>query len=129
MVPQQSPQATETPEHPAAPTDDGERPTLNAGVIWLDSPLDPVESGSGANNYGYYDNSRLVDIVARAGDVSDLDQRKEIACDALAVVTDESAFLPVAHVYMVYGVSEQVTDFEPHPTSLYFFDHRIGLAK
>ena len=86
-------------------------------------------SGSGANNYGHYDNSRLVDIVARAGDVSDLEQRKEIACDALAVVTDESAFLPVAHVYMVYGVSEQVTDFEPHPTSLYFFDHRIGLAK
>ena len=86
-------------------------------------------SGSGANNYGHYDNSRLVDIVARASDVSDLEQRKEIACDALAVVTDESAFLPVAHVYMVYGVSEQVTDFEPHPTSLYFFDHRIGLAK
>ena len=86
-------------------------------------------SGSGANNYGHYDNSRLADIVARAGDVSDIEQRKEIACDALAVVTDESAFLPVAHVYMVYGVSERVTSFEPHPTSLYFFDHRIGLAQ
>ena len=86
-------------------------------------------SGSGANNYGHYDNSRLADIVARAGDVSDIEQRKEIACDALAVVTDESAFLPVAHVYMVYGVSERVTGFDPHPTSLYFFDHRIGLAK
>ena len=86
-------------------------------------------TGSGANNYGRYDNSRLVDIVARAGDVSNIEQRKEIACDALAVVTEESAFLPVAHVYMVYGVSERVTGFEPHPASLYFFDHRIGLAK
>ena len=86
-------------------------------------------TGSGANNYGHYDSSRLVDIVARAGDVSDVEQRKEIACDALEVVTDESAFLPVAHVYMVYGVSERVTGFDPHPTSLYFFDNRIGLAE
>ncbi len=86
-------------------------------------------SGSGANNYGHYDNSRLVDIVARAGNLSDIEQRKGIACDALAVVADESAFLPVAHVYMVYGVSDRVTGFEPHPTSLYFFDHRIGLAQ
>ena len=85
-------------------------------------------SGSGANNYGHYDNSRLADIVARAGNVSDIEQRKGIACDALAVVAEESAFLPVAHVYMVYGVSERVTGFEPHPASLYFFDHRIGLA-
>ena len=86
-------------------------------------------SNSGANNYGHYDNSRLTEIVARAGDVSDIGQRREIACDALAMVTDETAFLPVAHVYMVYGVSERVTDFDPHPTSLYFFDHRIGLAE
>ncbi len=86
-------------------------------------------SNSGANNYGHYDNSGLTDIVAKAGDVSDIEQRKEIACEALAMVTDESAFLPVAHVYMVYGVSERVTGFDPHPTSLYFFDHRIGLAE
>ena len=86
-------------------------------------------SGSGANNYGHYDNSGLVDIVARAGAVSDLEGRKQIACDALAVVTEESAFLPVAHVNMVYGVSDRVTGFEPHPSSLYFFDHRIGLGE
>ena len=86
-------------------------------------------SSSGANNYGHYDNSRLAGIVAKAGDVSDVEQRREIACEALAMVTDESAFLPIAHVYMVYGVSERVTGFDPHPTSLYFFDHRIGLAK
>ena len=86
-------------------------------------------SGSGANNYGHYDNSGLVNIVARAGSLPNLEDRKQIACEALAVVTEESAFLPVAHVYMVYGVSERVTGFEPHPSSLYFFDHRIGLSK
>ena len=57
-------------------------------------------SGSGANNYGHYDNSRLADIVARAGNVSDIEQRKGVACDALAVVAEESAFLPVAQVYI-----------------------------
>ena len=86
-------------------------------------------SGSGANNYGHYDNSGLVDIVARSVSVADLEGRKQIACEALAVITEETAFLPVAHVNMVYGVSDRVTDFEAHPSSLYFFNHRVGLAE
>ena len=86
-------------------------------------------SGSGTNNYGHYDASRLVDIIAPSTSVSDLQGRKEIACEALAVVTEEAAFLPVAHVNMVYGVSDRVTDFEAHPTSHYFFDHRVGLGE
>ena len=86
-------------------------------------------SGSGANNYGQYDNSDLVDIVARSVSVADLEGRKQIACEALAVITEETAFLPVAHVNMVYGVSDRVTDFEAHPSSLYFFNHRVGLTE
>ncbi len=86
-------------------------------------------SGSGTNNYGHYDASRLVDIVAPSTSVADLESRKEIACEALAVVTEEAAFLPVAHVNMVYGVSDRVIDFEAHPTSHYFFDHRVGLSE
>ena len=83
----------------------------------------------GARNYGHYDNSGLVDIVAPARTMSDLDGRKQIACEALALLTEESAYLPVAHPYMVYGVSERVTGFVPHPTTLYFVDHRVGLAE
>ena len=86
-------------------------------------------SGSGTNNYGHYDASALVDIIAPSTSVSDLEDRKEIACEALALVTEEAAFLPVAHVNMVYGVSDQVTGFSAHPTSHYFFDHRIGLSE
>ena len=86
-------------------------------------------SGSGTNNYGHYDSSRLAEIVAPSVSVSDLDGRKAIACEALGVVTEESAFLPVAHVNQVYGVSDRVTDFEAHPTSHYFFNHRVGLSE
>ena len=86
-------------------------------------------SGSGTNNYGHYDASRLADIVAPSVSVTDLEDRKEIACEALAVVTEEAAFLPVAHVNMVYGVSDRVIDFEAHPTSHYFFNHRVGLSE
>lgn len=86
-------------------------------------------SDSGANNYGHYSNPELVDIIAQAGDVSDIQQRKQIACEAMAVVAEESALLPVAHAYMVYGVSERISGFEPHPHRLYMFDHRIGLAE
>ena len=49
-------EATESPEQPAAPAAETERPTLKAGVIWLDSPLDPVESGWVANQSGMSEN-------------------------------------------------------------------------
>ncbi len=91
--------------------------------------LEADAESSAANNYGHYDNSGLVDIVAPAGAVSDLEGRKRIACEALAVVTEDIAVLPVAHAYMVYGVSERVTGFEPHPHRVYIFDHRIGLTE
>ena len=85
--------------------------------------------GSGGNNYGHYDNTGLADVVARSVPVADLEGRKQIACEALAVITEETAFLPVAHVNMVYGVSDRVTDFEAHPSSYYFFNHRVGLSE
>ena len=91
--------------------------------------LEADAESSAANNFGHYDNSGLVDIVAPAGTVSDLEGRKRIACKALAVVTEEIAVLPVAHAYMVYGVSERVTGFDPHPHRVYIFDHRIGLTE
>ena len=91
--------------------------------------LEADAESSAANNFGHYDNSGLVPIVAQASAVSDREERKEIACEALAVVTEEIAILPVAHAYMVYGVSERVTGFEPHPHRVYIFDHRIGLTE
>ena len=86
-------------------------------------------SDSGANNYGHYSNPEVADIIAQAWPVSDIQQRKQITCQALAVVAAESALLPVAHAYMVYGINEQVTGFEPHPHRLYIFDHRVGLSE
>jgi len=86
-------------------------------------------SNSGANNYGQYSNPELVAIIEQAGDVADIQQRQEIACEAQAVVAAEIALLPVAHAYMVYGANEQVTGFDPHPHRLYMFDNRIGLSE
>ena len=99
-------------------------PVLNVSKF---AGLEANADSSGANNYGHWDNSPLVDIIAQAGAVSDLEQREQIACEALAVVAEEIAFLPVAHAFMVYGVSERVTGFDPHPHRLYLIDHRIGL--
>ena len=86
-------------------------------------------SGSGTNNYGHYDSSRLAEIIAPSVSVSDLEGRKDIACEAIALVTEEAAFLPISHVNQVYGVSDRVTDLEGHPTSHYFFNHRVGLSE
>ena len=86
-------------------------------------------SGSGANNYGHFHHSELETIISSAADVSDVQQRQEIACRALDIVASETALLPVAHAYLVYGVNERVANFDPHPTNLYFFDHRVGLSE
>ncbi|MDE2780906.1 MAG: ABC transporter substrate-binding protein [Chloroflexota bacterium] len=91
--------------------------------------LEANAESSAANNYGHYDNTGLAEIVAQAGGVSDLEERKRIACEAMAVTTEEVVLLPVAHSYFVYGVSERVTDFDPHPAHLYYFDNRIGLTE
>ena len=84
-------------------------------------------SGSGANNYGHFHSAELESVISSASDVADTQQRQEIACRALDIVASETALLPVAHAYLIYGVNERVTGFEPHPANLYFFDHRIGL--
>lgn len=91
--------------------------------------LEANAESSAANNFGHYDNSGVAGVVSQAGDVSDLEDRKRIACEAMAVVTEEIAILPVAHAYFLYGVSERVTNFDPHPAHLYYFDNRIGLTK
>ncbi len=91
--------------------------------------LEANAESSAANNFGHYDHTAVADVVARAGGESDVEQRKRIACEAMAVVTEEIAILPVAHAYFLYGVSEQVTNFDPHPAHLYYFDHRIGLTE
>lgn len=84
-------------------------------------------SGSGANNYGHFHSAELETIISSAAEVADVQQRQEIACEALDIVAAETALLPVAHAYLIYGVNERVTGFDPHPSNLYFFDHRIGL--
>jgi len=101
-------------------------PILNVSKF---AGLEANGEAGGANNYGHYDNANLAQVIAQSGGVADLEVRKQIACDALEVVTDDVAFLPVSHGYMVYGVGEDVTGFEPHPTRYYFIDHRVGLAE
>ena len=85
--------------------------------------------GTGGNNYGHYDNTALAEIVGPSVSVSDVEGRKQIACEALEIITEETAFLPVAHMNLVCGISDKVTNFSPHPSSLYFFDHRVGLSE
>ena len=91
--------------------------------------LEANAESSSANNFGHYDNTSVAGIVAEAGNTSDIDERKRIACEALAVVTDEIALLPVAHAYFLYGVNDRVVNFDPHPAHLYYIDHRVGLSE
>ncbi len=66
-------------------------PILNVSKF---AGLEANDEAGGANNYGQYDNAPLAEVIAQSGSVADLEERKQIACDALEVVTDDVASCP-----------------------------------
>ena len=85
--------------------------------------------GTGGNaNFGRYANDDLYSLLADMGAETQPDRRYALACDALGLIGDETAVLPVAHVSVINGVSDKVTGFTPHPARFYFLNGEVGLT-
>ena len=86
--------------------------------------------GTGGNaNFGRYANDNLYGILSDMGAEAQPDRRYALACDALALIGAETAVLPVAHVSVINGVSNDVTGFTPHPARFYFLNGDVGLTR
>ncbi|MGD6818445.1 ABC transporter substrate-binding protein [Metabacillus sp. 84] len=75
----------------------------------------------GSNNYTYYGNPELHDILIEAQTETDQEKRNELYKKAQAIVHDESPWIPLVHsTPMMAGMSD-IANFVPHPTGTDLF--------
>ncbi|SFB09757.1 MULTISPECIES: ABC transporter substrate-binding protein [unclassified Bacillus (in: firmicutes)] len=70
----------------------------------------------GANNYSYYSNDELHDILIKAQTENDKDKRNELYKQAQVIIHDDAPWVPLVHSRPLMAASKDVTGYLPHPT-------------
>ena len=70
----------------------------------------------GSNNYTYYSNDKLHDILIAAQTEVDEDKRNELYKEAQVIIHDDAPWVPLAHSTPLLGGARNLTGFVPHPT-------------
>ncbi|MHA6260291.1 ABC transporter substrate-binding protein [Sporosarcina sp. CAU 1771] len=70
----------------------------------------------GSNNYTYYENDELHDLLIEAQTEVDEDKRNEIYKKAQEIIHEEAPWVPLAHSTPLLGGAANLTGFVPHPT-------------
>lgn len=70
----------------------------------------------GSNNYTYYENDELHDILIAAQTEVDEDKRNELYAKAQEIVHADAPWVPLAHSTPLLAGSADITGFKAHPT-------------
>lgn len=70
----------------------------------------------GSNNYTYYKNEELHNILIEAQTEVDEEKRNELYKKAQEIIHEEAPWVPLAHSTPLLGASKDLTGFIPHPT-------------
>lgn len=70
----------------------------------------------GSNNYSYYSNDELHDILIEAQSTPDEEKRNELYKKAQEIVHEDAPWIPLVHSKPALGGAERVKGFNPHPT-------------
>ncbi|WP_232214210.1 ABC transporter substrate-binding protein [Bacillus sp. SG-1] len=70
----------------------------------------------GSNNYAYYSNDELHDILIEAQSEVDEDKRAELYKQAQEIIHEDAPWIPLAHSTPLLAGSSKVKNFKPHPT-------------
>ncbi|EMR05491.1 Hemin-binding lipoprotein [Bhargavaea cecembensis DSE10] len=70
----------------------------------------------GSNNYTYYDNAELHDILIEAQTEVDEDTRNELYAKAQEIIHEDAPWVPLAHSTPLLAGSADITGFKAHPT-------------
>lgn len=70
----------------------------------------------GSNNYTYYDNDELHDILIEAQTEVDEDKRNELYAKAQEIIHEDAPWVPLAHSTPLLAGSADITGFKAHPT-------------
>ncbi|GGD20082.1 ABC transporter substrate-binding protein [Pontibacillus salipaludis] len=70
----------------------------------------------GSNNYAYYSNDELHDILIEAQTITDQDKRNELYKEAQVIVHDDAPWIPLVHSTPVIAAKKEISGYIPHPT-------------
>ncbi|AYC30824.1 ABC transporter substrate-binding protein [Paenisporosarcina cavernae] len=70
----------------------------------------------GSNNYSYYSNDELHDILIEAQSTVDEDARNDLYMQAQEIIFDDAPWVPIAHSTPLLAGRADITGFLPHPT-------------
>ncbi|MDN7247461.1 ABC transporter substrate-binding protein [Planococcus shenhongbingii] len=70
----------------------------------------------GSNNYTYYKNQELHDILIEAQTEVDEDKRNELYKQAQVIIHEDAPWVPLAHSTPLLAGGKNVVDFKAHPT-------------
>ncbi len=70
----------------------------------------------GSNNYAYYSNDEVHDILIDAQSEVDEDKRNELYAQAQEIIFEEAPWVPLAHSTPLLAGNADLVNFTPHPT-------------
>ncbi|HLQ73381.1 MAG TPA: ABC transporter substrate-binding protein [Bacillota bacterium] len=74
------------------------------------------EDNIGSNNYTYFANDEMHDLLIEAQSEIDPDKRVELYEEAQKIEHEEAPWVPIAHSTPLLGGAKDITGFSPHPT-------------
>ncbi|MFK9094038.1 ABC transporter substrate-binding protein [Bacillus salipaludis] len=70
----------------------------------------------GSNNYAYYSNDELHDILIEAQTETDQSKRNELYKKAQEIIHEDAPWVPLVHSTPLLAASKDVLNYVPHPT-------------
>ncbi|KUP08525.1 peptide ABC transporter substrate-binding protein [Bacillus coahuilensis p1.1.43] len=70
----------------------------------------------GSNNYSYYSNDELHELLVTAQSESDESKRNDLYAEAQEIIYQDAPWVPLVHSTPLLGVSKNVKGYVPHPT-------------
>lgn len=74
------------------------------------------EDAIGSNNYTYYKNSKVHELLLQAQASPDQAEREELYKQAQVIIKDDAPWIPLVHSRPILAGKKGITNFKPHPT-------------
>lgn len=81
------------------------------------------EDAIGSNNYTYYKNSEVHELLLKAQASSDQAEREELYKQAQVIIKDDAPWIPLVHSRPILAGKAGISNFKPHPTGSDLLSH------
>ncbi|MDQ0273601.1 ABC transporter substrate-binding protein [Cytobacillus purgationiresistens] len=74
------------------------------------------EDSIGSNNYTYYKNSKVHELLTKAQASPNQEEREKLYKEAQVIIKDDAPWIPLVHSRPILAGSAGIENFKPHPT-------------